>query len=49
MIRNVVFDLGNVLISFRPEEFLKEKNYPGKHEDDHPCRCFWQQGVADAR
>jgi glucose-1-phosphatase len=28
MIRNVVFDLGNVLISFRPEEFLKKKNYP---------------------
>jgi glucose-1-phosphatase len=28
MIRNVVFDLGNVLISFRPEEFLKAKNYP---------------------
>jgi glucose-1-phosphatase len=28
MIRNVVFDLGNVLISFRPEEFLKERNYP---------------------
>jgi glucose-1-phosphatase len=28
MIRNVVFDLGNVLISFRPEVFLKEKNYP---------------------
>jgi len=27
MIRNIVFDLGNVLISFKPEEYLK-KNYP---------------------
>lgn len=28
MIRNIVFDLGNVLISFLPEEFLRKKNYP---------------------
>ncbi len=28
MIRNIVFDLGNVLISFKPSEFLKKKNYP---------------------
>jgi putative hydrolase of the HAD superfamily len=28
MISNVVFDLGNVLISFIPSEFLKKKNYP---------------------
>lgn len=27
MIRNVIFDLGNVLISFRPAEFLSEKKY----------------------
>lgn len=27
MFRNVVFDLGNVLLSFKPEEFLKNKNY----------------------
>lgn len=27
MIKNVVFDLGNVLISFKPEEFLVKKNY----------------------
>ncbi len=27
MIRNIIFDLGNVLISFKPEEYLK-KNYP---------------------
>jgi putative hydrolase of the HAD superfamily len=28
MIKNLVFDLGNVLISFVPSEFLKKKNYP---------------------
>ena len=28
MLRNVVFDLGNVLISFKPAEFLKNKKYP---------------------
>ena len=28
MIKNVVFDLGNVLISFRPAEYLDKKNYP---------------------
>ena len=28
MIKNIVFDLGNVLISFLPSEFLKKKNYP---------------------
>jgi glucose-1-phosphatase len=28
MIKNIVFDLGNVLISFRPSEFLDKKNYP---------------------
>jgi FMN phosphatase YigB (HAD superfamily) len=28
MIKNIVFDLGNVLISFRPSEFFDKKNYP---------------------
>jgi glucose-1-phosphatase len=28
MIRTVIFDLGNVLISFIPSEYLKKKNYP---------------------
>jgi len=28
MIRNIVFDLGNVLISFRPSEYLEKENYP---------------------
>lgn len=30
MIRNIVFDLGNVLISFRPAEYLEKQNYPAK-------------------
>ena len=32
MIRNIVFDLGNVLISFKPEEYLKN-NYPEDKAD----------------
>lgn len=28
MIRNIIYDLGNVLISFRPEEYLIKNNYP---------------------
>ena len=28
MIKNIVFDLGNVLISFRPVEFFSKNNYP---------------------
>lgn len=30
MIKNIIFDLGNVLISFKPSEFLDSKNYPEK-------------------
>jgi len=29
MIKNLIFDLGNVLISFRPSEYFDKKNYPG--------------------
>ena len=28
MIKNIVFDLGNVLIRFRPSEFFEKKKYP---------------------
>lgn len=28
MIKNIIFDLGNVLISFIPSEYLKKRNYP---------------------
>ena len=28
MIKNLVFDLGNVLISFRPSEFFEKKDFP---------------------
>jgi len=30
MIKNIVFDLGNVLISFRPAEYLEKNNYPNE-------------------
>ncbi len=28
MIKNIVFDLGNVLINFKPSEYFDKKNYP---------------------
>ena len=28
MIKNIVFDLGNVLISFRPSKYFEDNNYP---------------------
>lgn len=28
MLKNIIFDLGNVLLSFRPDEFLEKKNFP---------------------
>jgi putative hydrolase of the HAD superfamily len=28
MIKNIIFDLGNVLISFRPAEYLEKNHYP---------------------
>ena len=28
MIKNIIFDLGNVLISFKPSEFFDKQNYP---------------------
>jgi epoxide hydrolase-like predicted phosphatase len=28
MIKNIIFDLGNVLISFRPSEFFDKRDYP---------------------
>jgi putative hydrolase of the HAD superfamily len=30
MIKNIIFDLGNVLISFKPSEFFDKKSYPEK-------------------
>ena len=32
MIRNIIFDLGNVLISFRPDEFFNKKDYPQNYK-----------------
>jgi len=28
MVKNIIFDLGNVLISFRPSEYFSKNNYP---------------------
>ena len=28
MIKNIIFDLGNVLISFKPSEYFDKKEYP---------------------
>jgi putative hydrolase of the HAD superfamily len=28
MVRNIIFDIGNVLLSFKPEEYLLKNNYP---------------------
>jgi epoxide hydrolase-like predicted phosphatase len=33
MIKNIVFDLGNVLLSFKPAEYFKKKNYPENIKD----------------
>ena len=33
MIRNIVFDLGNVLISFKPDKFLEQKGYQKETRD----------------
>jgi FMN phosphatase YigB (HAD superfamily) len=33
MIKNIVFDLGNVLISFRPSDYLERKKYPREIRD----------------
>jgi len=28
MVKNIIFDLGNVLISFKPSEYFSKNNYP---------------------
>jgi HAD superfamily hydrolase (TIGR01509 family) len=33
MIKNIVFDLGNVLISFKPDEFLEKEGYPADYRN----------------
>lgn len=33
MIKNIIFDLGNVLISYRPYDYLTQKGYPEKDID----------------
>lgn len=33
MIKNIIFDLGNVLISWKPSEYYEKKNYPKQRID----------------
>lgn len=33
MIKNIIFDLGNVLLSFKPSEYFDKKNYPETFRD----------------
>jgi glucose-1-phosphatase len=41
MIKNIVFDLGNVLISFRPSEYFDNKNYPETVKSKILPDIFW--------
>jgi FMN phosphatase YigB (HAD superfamily) len=41
MIRNIIFDLGNVLISFLPSEYLEKNNYPPEKRDIILSDIFW--------
>lgn len=43
MIRNIVFDLGNVLISFRPSEYLEKNNYPLVKRQIILSDVFWSK------
>jgi FMN phosphatase YigB (HAD superfamily) len=43
MFRNIVFDLGNVLISFRPSEYLKKNNYPIATRKRFLSDVFWSR------
>jgi putative hydrolase of the HAD superfamily len=43
MIRNIVFDLGNVLISFRPSEYLEKNNYPLAKRQIILSDVFWSK------
>ena len=41
MIKNVVFDIGNVLLSFKPKEYLEKKGYPEKLIDEILAEIFY--------
>jgi FMN phosphatase YigB (HAD superfamily) len=43
MIRNIIFDLGNVLISFRPSEYLEKNNYPPGKRNIILSDIFWSR------
>ncbi len=47
MIRNIIFDIGEVLLSFKPRDYLQEKYGPGKKADRLEVIIFqgkfWEQ------
>lgn len=43
MIRNVIFDLGNVLVSFRPAEYLENQRYPEEKKKTILAEIFGSQ------
>lgn len=40
MIRNIVFDLGNVLLSWKPADYLKSSGYPPEKADEIAASVF---------
>jgi putative hydrolase of the HAD superfamily len=40
MIQNIIFDLGNVLLNFDPEQYLKDLNYSGKVKEKLKSEIF---------
>jgi putative hydrolase of the HAD superfamily len=43
MIKNIIFDLGNVLISFKPSEYFDKNKYPGTIKTKILADIFWSK------
>jgi glucose-1-phosphatase len=43
MIKNIIFDLGNVLISFNPSEYFDKNKYPGTIKAKILADIFWSK------
>lgn len=43
MIKNIIFDLGNVLISFKPSEYLDKNNYPESYKSKILSDIFYSK------
>ena len=46
MIKNILFDVGNVLLDFDPERFLKEAGYT-KEQQEIAMRCVFTHPLWD--